>query len=202
MSFQLPKLPYQYGALEPYFDAQTMEIHHTKHHQTYTDKLNQAVTGTEWESKSAEWLVSNLNQLPEKIRGAVRNHGGGFVNHNLFWQLLSPEFDQTPPPELLQKLENQFGSFTKFQEEFSNAAKTHFGSGWAWLVQKPSGELDIYSLPNQDSPLSMDDVPLLALDVWEHAYYLKYQNRRDEYIANFWHVINWQQVAKNLANSN
>lgn len=198
MPHSLPPLPYATAALEPYIDAQTMSLHHDKHHATYTLKLNEAVAGTSWQDQPVAQLLTNLAQLPEEIRQKVRNHGGGYLNHNLFWQILSPKFDQTPPPKLMQKLDDQFGSFAKFQEQFSTAAKTHFGSGWAWLTQKSTGELAIYSLPNQDSPLTLGDKPLMTLDLWEHAYYLNYQNRRDEYVANFWHIINWQQVAKNL----
>lgn len=198
MPYSLAPLPYDYSALESYIDAQTMSLHHDKHHATYTQKLNDALKNTKWEQKSAEWLLAHLDQLPENLKQPVKNFGGGFVNHNLFWQCLSPKFDQQPSSALLKAINQSFGSYQSFQDKFSQAAMTQFGSGWAWLVQKPDGSLGVYSLPNQDTPLTIGDTPLLTVDVWEHAYYLKYQNRRDEYIANFWHVVDWQKVASRL----
>jgi superoxide dismutase, Fe-Mn family len=192
-AFQLPKLDYAYVALEPYIDARTMEIHHTKHHQAYTDKLNDAVRGTEMEGKEVEDLFSNISKLPV----AVRNNGGGYYNHNLFWKVLSPKAGGQPAGDLAAAINKYFGSFDKFKEQFSNAATTRFGSGWAWLVLA-NGELKVTSTANQDNPLmdvaEIKGTPILALDVWEHAYYLKYQNRRPEYISAFWNVVNWDEV--------
>lgn len=197
MAFELPKLDYAYNALEPYVDAQTMEIHHTKHHGAYTSKLNAAIEGTELENKSIEDILSSIS----KSSAAVRNNGGGFYNHNLFWKIMSPSGGGTPSGELLDAINKYFGSFDKFKEDFSNAAATRFGSGWAWLVKK-GDELVVTSTPNQDNPLmDLADVkgtPILGLDVWEHAYYLKYQNKRPDYIAAFWNVINWDEVTKRL----
>ena len=191
----LPKLPYEYNALEPYFDAQTMELHHSKHHQTYVDKLNEAVGKyPELETKTVEELLQNLESLPADIQTAVRNHGGGQVNHSLFWQILSPEHDQKPSQAVLQALDTNFGSFDQFKTTLTQAAIGQFGSGWAWLVKNNGGQLAVYSTPNQDSPLMKGDVPVLGIDIWEHAYYLKYQNRRAEYIEAFWHVVNWKRV--------
>jgi len=191
----LPKLPYEYNALEPYFDAQTMELHHSKHHQTYVDKLNEAVGKyPELETKTVEELLKNLESLPADIQTAVRNHGGGHANHSLFWKNLSPEFDQKPSQAVLQALDTYFGSLEEFKTTLTQAAISHFGSGWAWMVQNNSGKLAVYSTPNQDSPLMKGDLPVLGIDIWEHAYYLKYQNRRAEYIEAFWHVVNWKQV--------
>jgi superoxide dismutase, Fe-Mn family len=198
MAHQLAPLPYPFGALEPYIDARTMEIHHDKHHAAYTNNLNKAIEGTEWENMPVEQLLANLDRVHENIRTTVRNNGGGYVNHNFFWQIMAPNAGGAPTGELAAAIDRAFGSFAAFQEKFSTAAATCFGSGWAWLVQKKDGSLDVYSTPNQDSPLMTGDKPLLGLDVWEHAYYLKYQNRRPEYIANFWNVINWPAVAKNF----
>jgi superoxide dismutase, Fe-Mn family len=195
MAFELPKLPYAEDALEPYIDAQTMNIHHTKHHQTYVTNLNAAIEKhPELAGKSLEDLLSDLNAIPEDIRMAVRNHGGGTYNHNLFWEIMGPKMSPTPPGDLLQGLEASFGSFDSFKEEFTKAATTRFGSGWAWLVRKGDG-LAVVSTANQDNPLSEGLTPILGLDVWEHAYYLKYQNRRPEYISNWWNVVNWAEVA-------
>ena len=200
MSYSLPILPYTYKALEPYLDAQTMELHLTKHHQTYVDKLNLALAPfPNLLDQPIETLLKDLSAVPDTIRTAVKNHGGGHANHSLFWTLLTPpKADTIPQPdgELKQAILTTYGSFAGFQTKFTETAAAHFGSGWAWLVKKPTGTLDLYSLPNQDSPLSQGDTPLLALDVWEHAYYLKYQNRRADYIAAFWHLINWDQVTK------
>mgnify|MGYP006299206695 CR=1 FL=1 len=193
MAFELPKLDYAYNALEPHIDARTMEIHHTKHHAAYTSKLNDALAGTGHEGKSIEDILAGVS----KLSTAVRNNGGGFYNHNLFWKVLGPSGGGTPKGELAQAINQSFGSFEKFKEDFSDAAATRFGSGWAWLI-KTSGGLKVTSSPNQDNPL-MDlaeerGTPILGLDVWEHAYYLHYQNRRPEYINAFWNVINWNEV--------
>lgn len=196
MAFELPKLPYAEDALEPYIDAQTMNIHHTKHHQAYINNLNTALEKhPELANKSLEDLLSDLNALPEDIRTAVRNNGGGTWNHNMFWEIMAPKMGGTPTGELIRVLEASFGSFDAFKDEFTKAATTRFGSGWAWLVKRGEG-LAVISMPNQDVPLSEGMTPILGLDVWEHAYYLKYQNRRPEYIANWWNVVNWDEVTK------
>jgi len=195
--FSLPELPYAYDALEPTIDKETMNIHHTKHHNTYVTNLNAALEGhSDLQDKSLEELIGDLNSLPEDIQTAVRNNGGGHANHSLFWKVLSPNGGGEPSGELGDKLKETFGSFDKFKEEFQAAAATRFGSGWAWLVLD-NGELKITSTPNQDSPVMDGQVPLLGLDVWEHAYYLKYQNRRPDYASEFWNVVNWDEVAKN-----
>ena len=199
MAHQLAPLPYDFNALEPYIDAMTMQIHHDKHHAAYLNNLNKALEGTEWESMPVEKLLAKLDAVPEAIRTTVRNNGGGYVNHNLFWQIMGPNGGGAPTGELAAAIDKAFGSFDAFKEKFSNAAATRFGSGWAWLVAKADGGLSVYSTANQDSPLMSGDTPLLGLDVWEHAYYLKYQNRRPEYIANFYNVINWRAVADNYA---
>jgi Fe-Mn family superoxide dismutase len=195
MAHELPQLPYAYDALEPHIDKETMNIHHTKHHNTYVTKLNDAIKGTDFESKSIEELVSNLDAVPENIRTAVRNNGGGHANHSLFWTILSPEGGGEPTGELADAINKKFGSYEKFQEEFAAAAAGRFGSGWAWLVVD-NGEVAITSTPNQDSPLMEGKTPVLGLDVWEHAYYLNYQNRRPDYISAFWNVVNWDEVSK------
>lgn len=193
MTFVLPKLPYEYNALEPYIDEQTMRIHHTKHHQIYTDKFNAALEGhSELQKKTAEQLVKNMLDIPEAIRVAVHNHGGGFVNHSFFWQVMSPE-KQSPVGEVAKTINKTFDSFDKFKEQFSNAAAGVFGSGWAWLVLNGK-QLEIMTTPNQTSPLSLEKTPLLGIDVWEHAYYILYKWQRAEYIKNWWNVINWEQV--------
>jgi len=196
MSFELPKLPYSYEALEPNIDAKTMEIHYSKHHAAYTNNLNIAIQGTENEKKSIEDLLQNVSKLPI----AVRNNGGGFFNHTLFWSVMKPNGGGLPTDDLKDAIVKQFGSVDKFKETFSNAAATRFGSGWAWLFVNNKKELEIGSSPNQDNPL-MDisehkGIPILGLDVWEHAYYLKYQNRRPDYIGAFWNVINWEEIAR------
>lgn len=195
MSFVLPKLPYLYDALEPYIDARTMEIHHTKHHATYTNNLNNAIAGSELEKKSIEEILKTLN-LENK---AVRNNAGGFYNHNLFWEILSPNGGKLSG-ELLEAIENQFGSFEAFKELFSKAAATQFGSGWAWLCVHKGGKLEVCATANQDNPLmpsiGCGGTPILGLDVWEHAYYLNYQNRRPDYIEAFFNIINWNKVAE------
>ncbi len=204
MAFQLPVLAYAYDALEPHFDAKTMEIHHTKHHQTYVTNVNNAIAGTAMESKTVEELISDLASVPEEKRGVVRNHGGGHANHALFWSVIGPGKGGTPSGALAAAIDASFGSFEKFKELFNAAATTRFGSGWAWLV-KNDGKLEIGSTANQDSPLmgkaiaGIGGTPLLGLDVWEHAYYLKYQNRRPEYITAFWNVVNWDAVAERFA---
>ncbi|MBC2009108.1 superoxide dismutase [Listeria welshimeri] len=196
MTYELPKLPYTYDALEPNFDKETMEIHYTKHHNTYVTKLNEAVANhPELASKPVEELVANLDSVPEDIRGAVRNHGGGHSNHTLFWSILSPNGGGAPTGNLKAAIESEFGTFDEFKEKFNAAAAARFGSGWAWLVVN-NGKLEIVSTANQDSPLSDGKTPVLGLDVWEHAYYLKFQNRRPEYIDTFWNVINWDEANK------
>lgn len=201
---ELPKLPYDYYALEPFIDARTMELHHTKHHQTYVNKLNEALAkAPELQGKSLEELLSNLEAVPELIRAAVRNHGGGHYNHSLFWPSLRPsglggQVDALPSGEVEKTINKNFGNFEKFKEQFSAAAIGIFGSGWTWLVKDSSGTLSIMTTPNQDTPLAAEKKPVLGLDVWEHAYYLKYQNRRPEYIEAFWNIINWDFVDKIL----
>ncbi len=196
MSFELPKLPYAYNALEPYIDALTMEIHYTRHHAAYTNNLNTAVAGTDMDKLSIEELMKSVS----KYTVAVRNNGGGFYNHSLFWKLMAPNAGGEPQGMVLDALNLHFGSFDKFKEEFSRAAAGRFGSGWAWLVMDSSGKLTIGSTPNQDNPLmdisELKGKPVLALDVWEHAYYLRYQNRRPDYISAFWNVVNWQEVER------
>ena len=196
MAYTLSKLEYAYDALEPYIDARTMEIHHTKHHQTYIDKLNAAMKGLDaLEKLSVEKLIRDLNAIPENIRTAVRNHGGGHANHSFFWPILKKGV--APGGPAMDAIAKKFGSFEKFKEDFSNAATLLFGSGWAWLAVN-KGELEIVTTPNQDSPISQGKSPILGIDVWEHAYYLKYQNRRPEYIAAFFNVVNWDKVNENF----
>lgn len=195
MAFELPKLAYAYDALEPHIDARTMEIHHTKHHNTYVTTLNGAVEKTpELAGKSLEELLSDLNVVPESVRTVVRNHGGGTYNHNLFWEIMGPNAGGAPSGELASAIDSAFGSFDAFKEEFTKAATTRFGSGWAWLVKKGDG-LAVVSTANQDNPLSDGSAPILGIDVWEHAYYLNYQNRRPDYISAWWNVVNWDAVA-------
>ncbi|MEI4770895.1 superoxide dismutase [Psychrobacillus sp. FJAT-51614] len=199
MAYELPELPYAYDALEPHIDKETMNIHHTKHHNTYVTNLNNAVSGkADLENKSVEELIANLDALPEDIKTAVRNNGGGHANHSLFWQLLSPNGGGNPSGELATAIDSKFGSFDAFKEEFAKAATTRFGSGWAWL-SVANGELEISSTANQDSPIMEGKTPILGLDVWEHAYYLNYQNRRPDYIGSFWNVVNWDEVSKRYA---
>lgn len=196
MSFQLPKLPYAYDALEPYIDARTMEIHHTKHHNAYTTNLNAAIAGTDLEGKTIGEILSKLDMT----NMAVRNNGGGFYNHNLFWEVMSPNGGGTPSGKLATAIDKEFKSFEGFKELFSKAAATRFGSGWAWLCAHKGGKLEVCSTPNQDNPLMPNTgctgTPILGLDVWEHAYYLHYQNRRPDYISAFYNVINWDEVLK------
>lgn len=197
MPFTTPDLPYRYDALEPHIDEQTMRLHHDKHHTGYTSKLNAAVEGTEYDGRTIEDLLAKLGELPEKIRTVVRNNGGGHANHALFWEILSPSGGGAPSGTLAEAISASFGSYDGFKETFSSEAAGRFGSGWAWLVVRKDGQLAIYSTPNQDSPITNGDTPVLGLDVWEHAYYLKYQNRRPEYISAFFHLINWAQAQKN-----
>ncbi|QGQ21437.1 superoxide dismutase [Gimesia benthica] len=199
MSYSLPDLPYAYDALEPHIDARTMEIHHTKHHQAYITKANAALEGhSDLASKSIEDLMSDLSAVPEDIRTAIRNNGGGHANHSLFWTIMSPNGGGTPGGDLGDDINATFGSFDAFKEQFANAAATRFGSGWAWL-SVDGGKLVVESTPNQDTPLSEGHTPILGLDVWEHAYYLNYQNKRPDYISAFFNVINWDEVAKRYA---
>jgi len=195
MAFELPKLSYSYDALEPYIDAKTMEIHHTKHHGGYTNKLNNAIEGTPLENQSIEDILKEVSKQPT----GVRNNGGGYYNHKLFWDIMSPDGGGDPSGKLMDAIKKDFGSFDKFKEEFNQAAATRFGSGWAWLINQ-DGKLVIASTPNQDNPLmdisEVKGTPILGLDVWEHAYYLKYQNRRPEYIDAFWNVVDWNKVEK------
>ncbi len=200
MAYSLPDLPYAYDALEPHFDARTMEIHHTKHHQGYTNKVNAALEGTEFEGKDIEDVLSNIDGLPADKQQAVINNGGGFANHSLFWSILSPNGGGTPSGELATAIDKAFGSFDAFKDEFSTAAGTRFGSGWAWLVVD-NGDLKVISTANQDSPIMDGLTPILGLDVWEHAYYLNYQNRRPDYVSAFWNVVNWDAVAENFDNA-
>jgi Fe-Mn family superoxide dismutase len=196
MAFKLPDLPYPFAALEPHIDAKTMEIHHDKHHATYVTKLNAALEKhAALAEKTVEELLRSLDTVPPEIRTAVRNHGGGHLNHSLFWKLMAPGAGGSPSGVLATALEKAFGGLAGFQEQFSTAAANLFGSGWAWLVADPSRKLSIITTPNQDNPVSQGLVPVLGLDVWEHAYYLKHQNRRPDYIAAFWNVVNWKQVA-------
>ncbi|MBD8027730.1 superoxide dismutase [Ureibacillus sp. Re31] len=198
MAFELPKLSYAYDALEPHIDAKTMEIHHTKHHNTYVTNLNAAVEGTEFASKDLLDLISNIDALPADKQTAVRNNGGGHANHSLFWEILTPGGSSTPTGELASAIDAKFGSLDAFKDEFAKAAAGRFGSGWAWLVVD-GGELAITSTPNQDSPVMEGKTPILGLDVWEHAYYLNYQNRRPDYVSAFWNVVNWDVVAEKFA---
>jgi Fe-Mn family superoxide dismutase len=198
MPYTLPDLPYDFAALEPHIDARTMEIHHDKHHAAYIAKTNAALEGTEFAELPIEEVIINLDALPEDKRIAVRNNGGGHANHSLFWTVLSPEGGGEPTGDLAVAITTTFGSFDAFKEEFSAAAATRFGSGWAWLsVDK--GELKVESTPNQDSPLMEGRTPILGLDVWEHAYYLNYQNKRPDYVSAFWNVVNWEEVGRRYA---
>tara|TARA_Y100000310_G_scaffold206661_1_gene207087 strand:+ start:1727 stop:2332 length:606 start_codon:yes stop_codon:yes gene_type:complete len=199
MTQELPKLDYEYNALEPYIDAQTMEIHHSKHHQGYTDKFNAAVEGTELANKDPIEILKKLEDVPTEIKDAVRNNGGGFVNHSLFWKILTPG-GKEPSDPFFGIINNTFGSMDEFKDKFTDAATKQFGSGWAWLVVK-DGEMEIISTPNQDTPYSQGLTPILGLDVWEHAYYLKYQNKRPDYIKAFFNLINWEEVEKRFKDS-
>jgi Fe-Mn family superoxide dismutase len=198
MAYTLPALPYAYNALEPHIDARTMEIHHTKHHQAYINNVNAAIAGTDFEKLSVEELISNLNKVPENIRTTVRNNGGGHANHTLFWTIMGPNAGGQPSGDLASAINGALGSFDSFKEAFAKAAATRFGSGWAWL-SLANGKLEVSSTANQDNPIMEGKTPILGLDVWEHAYYLNYQNRRPDYIAAFWNVVNWNEVARRFA---
>ena len=201
MAYELPDLSYAYDALEPNIDARTMEIHHSKHHAGYVAKVNAAIEGTELGSKSVEDLVSDLESVPENIRGAVQNNGGGHANHSLFWSILSADGGGEPTGELADAINAAFGSLDEFKTAFANAAATRFGSGWAWL-SVDGGNLVVESTPNQDSPLMSGRTPILGLDVWEHAYYLNYQNRRPDYVSAWWNVVDWNVVSERFASAN
>jgi len=195
MAFTLPPLPYPYDALEPHIDEATMKLHHGKHHQAYVDKLNAAIAASEWESKSLDEIMVSLDKVPDKIKAAVRNNGGGHYNHSLFWQWMSPTGGGEPTGKVAEAINAKFGSFAKFKEEFEAAGMSRFGSGWVWLIQDGS-ELSITTTPYQDCPVSEGKKLLLGNDLWEHAYYLKYQNRRPEYLAAWWNVVNWNKVTE------
>ena len=204
MAYELPKLPYEYNALEPHIDARTMEIHYTKHHQAYITNVNNAIKGkADLEKKSVEDLIKNLAAVPEDVRTAVRNNGGGHANHSFFWKIMGPKAGGEPKGKLADDIKSTFGGFDQFKEKFSAAGVGRFGSGWAWLIKNSSGKLEIVSTANQDSPLmgkaiaGAEGTPILGVDVWEHAYYLNYQNRRPDYIKAWWNVVNWDAVAKN-----
>ncbi len=204
MAYELPKLPYDYNALEPHIDARTMEIHHSKHHQAYVTNLNNAIKGkADLEKKSVEDLIRDLNSVPEDIRAAVRNNGGGHANHSFFWKIMGPNAGGEPKGKLADDIKSTFGGFDQFKEKLADAGVKRFGSGWAWLIKNSGGKLEIISTANQDSPLmgkgvaGAEGTPILGVDVWEHAYYLNYQNRRPDYIKAWWNVVNWDAVAKN-----
>ena len=204
MAYELPKLPYDYNALEPHIDARTMEIHYTKHHQAYITNVNNAIKDkADLEKKSVEDLIRDLKSVPEDIRAAVRNNGGGHANHSFFWKIMGPKAGGEPKGKLADDIKSTFGGFDQFKEKFADAGVKRFGSGWAWLIKNPSGKLEIVSTANQDSPLmgkaiaGAEGTPILGIDVWEHAYYLNYQNRRPDYIKAWWNVVNWDAVAKN-----
>jgi superoxide dismutase, Fe-Mn family len=195
MAFQLPDLPYAHDALEPHIDARTMEIHHGKHHQAYVDNANKALEGTEWADRSVEDVLASLEILPEDIRTAVRNNAGGHANHSLFWEIMSPDGGGEPEGDLAAAIDDTFGGVQELKNAINDGGVKRFGSGWSWLVWDGTG-LAVYSTPNQDSPILQSDVPLLGIDVWEHAYYLNYQNRRPDYLAAWWNVVNWPEVAR------
>ena len=194
MAYEVPALSYEYGALEPHIDEQTMRVHHDKHHQAYVDKVNAALEGTEWADKPVEEVLRNLDQIPDDKRTAVRNNGGGHYNHTLFWEWMSPDGGGEPEGALAEAIQSSFGSFDDFKGQLKDAGVNQFGSGWAWLVSD-GGSLAVVSTPNQDNPVSQGSTPLLGVDVWEHAYYLKYQNRRPDYIDAWWNVVDWAKVA-------
>jgi Fe-Mn family superoxide dismutase len=198
MAYELPDLPYDYAALEPHIDEQTMHLHHDKHHQTYVNNVNAALEGTEWADRPIEEVLANLDQIAEDKRTAVRNNGGGHANHTMFWEIMSPDGGGAPSGDLAAAIDTAFGGFDTFKERFAAAAIGRFGSGWAWLVND-GGSLSITSTQNQDTPLMEGRTPILGVDVWEHAYYLKYQNRRPEYVAAWWNVVNWDEVARRLS---
>ena len=198
MAYEVPPLPYDYAALEPHIDEQTMRLHHDKHHQAYVDKANGALEGTEWADKPIEEVIANLDALPADKKGPVRNNGGGHLNHSLFWESMSPDGGGEPSGDLAGAIDDAFGSFDAFKEQFEAAGVGQFGSGWAWLVLD-GGSLTITSTPNQDSPITSGATPLVGNDVWEHAYYLKYQNKRPDYLKAWWNVVNWDKVAERYA---
>ena len=200
MAFELPPLPYDYNALEPHIDEATMKLHHDKHHQAYVDKVNAALEGTEWDGKPIEDVLRDLSSLPADKRGAVRNNGGGHYNHSLFWEWMSPDGGGEPDGDLASAINDAFGSFSDFQEKFKNAGVNQFGSGWSWLIHDGSG-LAVVSSANQDSPISAGNTPIIGCDVWEHAYYLKYQNKRPDYIDAWWNVVNWAKAAEHFASA-
>jgi Fe-Mn family superoxide dismutase len=195
MPYEVPPLPYDYSALEPHIDEQTMHLHHDKHHQAYVDNANKALAGTEWEDRPVEAVLANLEILPEEIRAAVRNNAGGHANHSLFWEIMSPDGGGEPSGSLADAINATFDSVDELKKLLNDTGVTRFGSGWSWLVYDGTG-LAVYSTANQDSPISNSDVPLLGIDVWEHAYYLKYQNRRPDYVAAWWNVVNWPEVSR------
>jgi len=202
MAFELPPLPYDYNALEPYIDAQTMQLHHDKHHAAYVNNLNAALqNNSEYASLSIEDLVKRLNEVPDNIRAAVRNNGGGHLNHTMFWQIMKPNGGGAPTGELASAIQQAFGSFDQFKAAFNDAGVKRFGSGWTWLVLDQSGKLSVTSTANQDSPLTDGLFPIMGNDVWEHAYYLKYQNRRPDYLAAWWNVVNWDEIARRYASA-
>jgi superoxide dismutase, Fe-Mn family len=201
MAYKLPDLPYDYDALEPHIDERTMKIHHTKHHQGYTNKVNAALEGHEFADLPIEEVLQRINEVPEDKRQAVINNGGGYANHKLFWEILSPNGGGQPSGKLVEDINKVFGSFDSFKEKFSSASAGQFGSGWGWLCVDGNGGLKVVSTPNQDSPYMNGLTPILGLDVWEHAYYLNYQNRRPDYIQAFWNVVNWDKVAENYENA-
>ena len=200
MAYEVPDLPYDYSALEPHIDEQTMRIHHDKHHQAYVDKANAALEGTEWADKPVEEVLANLSSLPSDKQGPVRNNAGGHANHTLFWTILGPNGGGTPSGDLAAAIDNAFGSFDAFKQQMVDAGVNRFGSGWAWLVLD-NGQLAVTSSANQDSPITDGQTPLLGIDVWEHAYYLKYQNKRPDYLAAIWNVIDWSAVAERYASA-
>jgi superoxide dismutase, Fe-Mn family len=195
MPFEVPPLPYDYAALEPHIDEQTMRVHHDKHHQAYVDNANKALDGTEWADNPVESVLSSLDAMPEEIRTAVRNNAGGHANHSLFWEIMSPDGGGEPSGELAEAINSTFGGLGQLTEEMNDAGVKRFGSGWSWLVWDGTG-LTVYSTPNQDSPLIQSDTPLIGIDVWEHAYYLAYQNKRPDYLAAWWNVVNWAEVGR------
>ncbi|MBE9192976.1 superoxide dismutase [Gloeocapsopsis crepidinum LEGE 06123] len=197
MAFELSSLPYNYDALEPYIDAQTMQLHHDMHHQTYVNNLNAAIEKhAELQSKSLEDLVRELNSIPDDVRSAVRNSGGGHVNHTMFWEIMGPNAGGEPTGAVGEAIQDTFGDFETFKQRFNDAGTKQFGSGWVWLVRSPDGKLEVMSTPNQDSPITQGYFPIMGNDVWEHAYYLKYQNRRAEYLKQWWNVVNWDEINK------
>jgi Fe-Mn family superoxide dismutase len=201
MAFEVPDLPYPYDALEPHIDEATMKLHHDKHHQAYVDKANDALAGTEWEGKSVEEVLKNLDQLPDDKRTAVRNNAGGHANHSFFWEIMSPDGGGDPSGPLADRINESFGGLDKLKEQVNAAGVGQFGSGWTWLVHDGSG-IAVTSTPNQDSPISAGQTPLIGIDVWEHAYYLKYQNKRPDYLQAWWNVINWDEVTKRFDAAN